>query len=366
MKEGFYHVGDRLEGEVIIMPAKLLEAKHITLELYFVMESATETRRLRAAEIVLSGSKKLIPHVAVRLPFRADNVFGRITSHSPALKSYWEAVVVIERPREPSVATRLGKFWNKRAEQRSTFRVPVVYGPGNYRVEAQELPVPLFDSRGWWFGLAAISAAVIIPLFANKSEPGGGTIPFGLLLFILMVVLIYQYVYMNRFRATPMEVLPTRDGSLRIRVLDRGDDHFKKAKIGYRLIEEHRLQNNNEYEVKTRTRLERKDIFPRVARPDGAYLTVHLPWVTTNEPTSFRVGHMEYRWELFLQQQNPITGHTLEVKWPLKVSRERFKLIGPPTATEEEEERLELKDLAERRREAAVRSTPFRANHRGA
>lgn len=342
---GFYLLGDRLEGEITVVPLKDMELKNIVLQLDYVMEGALESATINAKRIHLPTSEILKSRELYRFPVKLNYRFSRPSYKGQSLNSYWRLRVFLDYDGgqyDQSFISKVSQVFTGDPRHGTSFEILVKYGKGVYVVAPQELPIDLIEASSFLaFGFLAPFIFSIAAIAAG--EPGWWVMA----VLILVVFICWLLVRLSIFQMTPMEIQPLRDGQLRLRILDRGNDQLKDATIGYRFLE-HAVVKNGDHETTERKTLY-LEIFPfkEVSRREEYFYEAILPWPENDLPTSGISGRIGYEWEVFLLMPNPITGGMHEKKWPIEVSRELFRLAAP---TEEEQERegleiLKLKEL---------------------
>jgi hypothetical protein len=341
---GFYLLGDRLEGEITVVPLKDMALKYVVLQLDYVMEGALETATINAKRIHLPMSKTLKGGELYRFPVKLDYRFPRPSYKGKSLNSYWRLRVFLDydgRQYDQSFISKVSQVFTGDPRHGTSFEIWVKYGKGAYVVAPQELPTDLIESSSFlMFGFLTPFIFSIAAIAAG--EPGWWVIA----VLILVVFICWLLVRLSIFQMTPMEIQPLRDGQLRLRILDRGNDQLKGAMIGYRFLE-HFVEKNGDHETAEKKTLYRK-IYPfgEVSRREEYFYEAILPWPETDLPTSGISGRIGYEWEVFLLMPNPLTGGMHEKSWPIEVSRELFRL-APPTEEELEQEGLEVLKLKE-------------------
>ena len=352
MRDGYYEVGDVLEGELVLRAKRDVRVRSVTVRLDYLLASSENTRTLPAAVLPVTVGPEVIRQGETRrFPLRSSVRFGRISFKGALLKNVWQLMVDVQLNDGRPSQNLFDKFIDprtRRDRQFVGFGVPVRYSRGAYRVAERDLRVPLLSEKAWLWGLVGF-VAVALFTFVPANHDYDLELLFGGWLTVLTLTLIYQFVYLNTFQATPLEVLPRRDGALRLRLLDRGNDVFAKASVGYRVREHAVVREGGEVVQKKTTVFHQKYRFRNVARRHEQFHDILLPWPERDLPTSFKTGQTGYEWELFLSKPNPLTGVDFVVRWPLRVTRENFRLT-PPTEAEkaaEAEEVLELRELSE-------------------
>jgi hypothetical protein len=340
----FYLLGDRLEGEITVVPLKDMALKYVVLQLDYVMEGALETATIKAKRIHLPTPDTLKKGQLYRVPVKMDYRFPRPSYKGQSLNSYWRLRVILDydgRQYDQSFISKVSQVFTGDPRHGTSFEILVKYGKGAYVVAPQELPTDLIESSSFLtFGFLTPFIFSIVAIAAG--EPGWWVMA----VLILVVFICWLLVRLSIFQMTPMEIQPLRDGQLRLRILDRGNDQLKDATIGYRFLE-HAVVKNGGKETTERKTLY-LEIFPfrEVSRREEYFYEAILPWPEKDLPTSGISGRIGYEWEVFLLMPNPLTGGMHEKSWPVEVGWEKFRL-APPTTEELEQEELEVLKLKE-------------------
>jgi hypothetical protein len=346
----FYVLGDRLEGELTVTPQEDRQLRGIVFRLEYLMKGKWETAILRPKTItlpvpeVLKGGQQ--SKFVIRIP---DYYFQRPSYKGEHLNCHWRLNVFLENApakNEKSFVSKELKVDSLEQRHGTSFEILVRYGKGAYRVAPKELPIGLI-------GLSAPSKGIFLLIFISAMWfSGAGIGPIlqdgwpVMLILALVVLMIWLVVRLSTFQMTPMEVKPLRDGQLRLRILDRGNNQLEKAIVGYRILECYETLVGGNATQKKSNCFQKTFPFAEVSRREEHLYEAVLPWPDIDLPTTGLNGIGEFEWEVFLQLPNPLTGGMHEKSWPIEVTWEQFRL-APPTAEELEQNELETMELRE-------------------
>jgi len=345
-----YVIGDQLRAKLTIAVRRNLNVLNMNCQLAYVMQGRDKTSS------VTTHNEKLLPYTAwrkgevhnfdVNIPFH----FGRTNFFGKTLKSFWQfkIKVVHEVPRkdQPLITLLAGK---DKATFDTPFLIPVRAGKGSYRASAAPLPIPLISWKAIGVGTLVTFGLMTALVLLQKNDPFSQGLYLAIFLIGLLGLIAYHFLRLSSFKMTPMEIQPLRDGKLRVRYLNRGADHLKGAFIGLRLKERCVRDNDknsstNLFTVTHENRYRLSD----VSRPLDHLNEATLPWPDGDYPTTYESNGQGYQWELFLASPGKIVGGYNEIRWPVRVDWEQMR-IKLPTASELEEEKLELRELADNR-----------------
>ncbi|MFK8160850.1 MAG: SoxR reducing system RseC family protein [Lewinella sp.] len=345
----FYLLGDRLEGEVMVNTLKDMVVRKITLQLDYLIRGEQETATIKAKVIDLPTPETLIGGQLYRFPVKMNYRFSRPSYKGEHLNSYWRLKVILDYDLgqyDQSFIKKVSQAFTGDPRHGTAFEVWVRNGKGTYVVAPQELPIELIEASSF------LTAAFMLPFIFMVAFLAAGSVGRNfedwlvMSLLLLVAFIGWLLLRLSTFQMTPMEIKPLRDGQLRLRILDRGNDQLKNATVGYRLLECYVVkESDNEYERK-RTRFKKAFPFSEVSRQKEHLYEALLPWPIIDLPTTGKSGRVGYEWEVFIQLPNPLTGGTHEKSWPIDVSWEQFRL-APPTPEELEQEELEVLKLKE-------------------
>jgi hypothetical protein len=168
----------------------------------------------------------------------------------------------------------------------------------------------------------------------------------------LLISVGFHFLRLTSFKMTPMEIKPLRDGRLRVHYLNRGKNHFKRSFIGIRLKESYvTIDSNKQLSYKSAIIHEDRYRLDSLTRPLDHLNEVVIPWPLIEGieyPSTYQNESQGYMWELFLAVPGLVLGDYNEIKWPIQVDWEQLH-TSPPSPHELEEEKLELRELADNR-----------------
>lgn len=347
----YYVLGDELAGELTVIPAADMQLSRITLQLEFLTKGVWELEAIKAKTIHLPVPQMLRKGQVHKFPVRIPYRFSRAGYQGEHLKSFWRLNVLLDADPARAGQSFVGralKVVSREEWHGTSFRISVRYGKGTLRASPRALPMSIVDRvpaltlkrLSWMFPAVGFFTYLALDGRINPDDA------YVILVFLLIVALVWLIVRLSIFQLTPMELRPLRDGQLRLRILDRGNNSLKKAVIGYRLLECYTTKRENEPAQRKTTRYQKELPLAEVARREEYYYEAVLPWPETDLPVTGKSGSAGYEWEVFIQLPNPLTGGTHEKSWPINVSWEQFRL-APPTAEELEQEALEELKLKE-------------------
>jgi len=227
------------------------------------------------------------------------------------------------------------------------FQIPVANGPGAYRAKSRELSVSHFRKYDFfWLGIPVLLFGIVLIL--NKFNYFFDIIRYCALTMTLVIISVL-FRRLIGFKDTPMELSPGRDGKLRIRLLDRGDGSWKKAKIGIRVVAES-IENYGDLKKVRRKNLHDNCLsLEKIGVRKDHIVEAVIPWPTDDFPTSYSNNQQGYTWEVYLL--TPGLFGVQEQSWPINVSWEAFRLPDESPTNQAEgsemEEELELPPLKE-------------------
>ena len=346
----FYLLGDQLVGELTIVPQEDIQLRRISLQLNFVIRGNREKADMQAATMGLPVPDILKGGQPYRFPVRIPHRFSRPGFHGNHLVSYWRLNVFLDYDAKQfgqSFVERVTQVFTAEPRHGTSFEIPVRYGKGTYRVAPKELPVRLFDLPSFMKQVHIFPFIILCWITVVALMRAGTEDVLAIPILALVVFTAWLLIRLSTFQMTPMEIKPLRDGQLRLRILDRGNDQFKGAMVGYRLLECYMVSNGKSESEKKRIYLEKEFSFTEVARREEHLYEVVLPWPGAGLPTTGGNNRIWYEWAIFLKIPNPLFDGMQEKSWPVTVSWERLRLVQP-TAEElalEELEVLKLKEL---------------------
>jgi len=347
-----YHIGDQLQGALILHPYLSFRILRIEGQLEFFVTGKDFESSEHISRITISGPRLLEGGSQTKIPFHFKQRFGRINSLTRQPNSYWRFTVTIspeqsKQGNSKNLLQSLMRIGGKSSVGVHRLQVPVINGRGNYRAEGQELRVRHFKKREMIY-LAAPVGYLIFFLISNSIVPPAYLIHYLGLLLSLIIASLFM-LRLTGFKDTPMELSPGRDGKLRLRMLDRGDGSWEKARIGLRVVAIEKRKNG-----KT-TKLERTNLYHKeyslsdIGTRKDHLVEATLPWPTVDLPTSYDDDGQGYTWELYLKTSGFFGKQ--EQAWPVEVSWEPFQLPEENNLTMAEEssfeETLELRTLKE-------------------
>lgn len=350
-----YVVGDRLAGKLTFTPKRDLTILTTNGELSYVVKGKAQTTTVKAHSVKLLPYRELkageVSEIDLTIPFH----FGRPNFKGVRLNNFWSFTVLILReiPKDERSILQLLPGRDKKLMQ-VDFTIPVAAGKGSFRVKPRPLEIPLIDGQVVGIG-AFLTLGIMIALGIIVPEPGvSNGLFFALALMGLLGIILYHFLQLSSFKMTPMEIKPLRDGKIRIRYLNRGKNHLNKAYIGIRLKERYVVEDSNDnYSRKASVIHEKRYKLSEVARPLDHLNEVSIPWPELPNgtfPTSYGYKDQGYEWEVFMATSGLVIGGLNEISWPIRVDWERMRLTLP-TQQELQEEKLELKELADNRLE---------------
>lgn len=352
LADGKHYVqGDQIEGELSIIPEEDILLNRITFELAFIIRGGGMTATMNTETYSLSVPEMLEKRQVYKFPVQVPYHFSRPSFFGKFLNSFWELKVSLDYgpgQDNQSFVKRVLNVTSLGQRDSTSFKILVKHGKGTYQATKRELPIGFFDT----FPLPSMNTiSWTLPfLFSLAFLIVDGRINLDYLQVILLSLLVVATVWLvfrlNIFQMTPMELLPFRDGELRLRILDRGNDQMKKAIVGYRLLEYYLSISEGKETQKKEIHIENTFPLSEVARQEDCFYKAVLPWPEIDLPLTGGDKGLGYEWEVFIQVPNPLTGGLHEKSWPIKVGWEQFRLT-PPTAEELEQEGLEVLKLKE-------------------
>jgi hypothetical protein len=347
----FYLLGDQLAGELTIIPHRDIQLQRINFQLDFIIRGNRGKADMRAARAGLLVPDMLKGGKSYRFPVRIPHYFSRPGFKGKHLVSYYRLNVFLDydpKQFDRSFTDRIIQTFSDVPQHGSSFEIPVRYGMGTYRVAPRKLPIRLVDLGPLMkptFILPFIFLCWIMGIAFMTARPEDMLV---MPVLVLVLFAVWLLLRLSTFQMTPMEIKPLRDGQLRLRILDRGNDQLKGAMVGYRLLECYMVRNGKSESKKKSIYLEKEFSFAEVARREEHLYEAVLPWPEAELPTTGGNSSVWYEWAVFLKVPNPMFGDVQEKSWPLSVTWERLRLI-PLTEEElklEDLDRLKMKQLA--------------------
>lgn len=327
---GYYQVGDDVKGEIKIIPRKDIKVHRLFLSLEYVLESSARSSMRHQTSLKLEENANLNGDTERTIPFHLPVELHQPSADGVHLKGYWRITIRLHYDLvdgSPDSLLGLQGAFRVQKPQVSTFPFPVRFGQGNYVVQKSYLPIELVNVRTILLGGLVLFLVAVAGLVLREYGLLTSAYINGAPLVILLVLLAGHYLRLTVFQMVPMEIAPLRDGQLRLRILDRGNDHLDQAVVGYRVVEacmDYRNEANSSF---ARTALlERtfslKDLMVR----KGQFLEAVLPWPDQQVPTNFSYDRNGFEWEFFLRLPKTNLLLSPEMSWPITVGWEPFKL----------------------------------------
>jgi len=351
-----YVIGDQVKGTLNITTDRERINPNLTLHLSYVLSSEMKHSKTKANILHLEKKEKLQQGIATSYEIAIPFHFGRTNFRGHKLHSYWELTVELDHhlpKKQRSIVDQL--LANSTQQYTYSFKIPVQYGKGIYSTETKELSIPFFNNLvigGITFATAVFMLLLTLPRFGLEKS-FYFYLAMGIL--ALLTIISYHLIRLASFKMTPMEIKPLRDGKIRIQYLNRGKGHWDDAEVGLRLKEKRLAKNaDGKLDLGEGLLFEKKTSLAKSSRPLGHLNELILPWPDQIDefPTSYKLGTPKYphgyEWEVFLTTPIPFFGGNKEISWPINVTWERMRTT-PPSPHQLEEEKLELRELADNR-----------------
>lgn len=343
-----YHVGDRLTGELILHPYMALSLLKIEARLEYILRGDQESSRKYHDGLIASHELRLASGQQHRLPFSFSKPFHWANYTDTKPKGFWRLEFTFYPQRTKS--DLMNSMWELAAGNRTvetTFQVPVVYGEGQFRALPKELDIQNFSFRESIAALIGFGFLFYLALATDLAKTTN-FLP-AIFLWILLPVIAILLFRLYRFKDIPMELAETGDGKLKVRMLDRGDGHWEKMKLGYQVISSQVDKDGKKREVNRRVLYQTDFPLEDIARPREHFIEATLPWPkwpNDKLPTSYRRDQQGYHWEIYLKSPGLLKEQVQT--WPIAVSWEAFRLPGEGDPEPISEDILELEPLKER------------------
>lgn len=336
-----YEVGDRLQGELKIIPYGHVIIERVQAKLEFIVQSQSASTEIPTGEIIISNKVKLSSLKPSVFPIDFPEYFNRANQLSLYPKTFWRLTFTFTTP----ASIKSGAMGNKPSANTFTgsFKIPVALGKGNYFATPRELPVKRFSSaeKNSLFLLSSMMLASLLFLSGDFSK----FISF-LLVAISLPLIILRLIKLSGFRNAPMQLVRNKNQKLIFRTLDRGKKNLSKVTVGYRVVtENYNIQPKNRKHAR-HTFYIKELLLADNAKRTERFLDLTLPWPEKKLPTSFRSGQHGYAWEFFIK--TPGIFGKKEHAWPVEVDWEAFRLPGKNVNEPISEDVLELEPLKER------------------
>ncbi|MTB53832.1 hypothetical protein [Lewinella sp. W8] len=331
---------DQVKGKIILINSgkSKVYIKHGKIHLSSVQKGPYADHLKGSKTVTFMGKRELAPGERLEIPvpqlgrFTDPSYAGRmlsqvnlvkisLTRHYPVKMSYTDKVRQLGRGHEFDFQ----------------FEVPVCLPPGFYFAYPKVCDMAKFEPG--WLSWASIVYLLLLFIWAVVLA-----LSFSLHVMVvgaLVSLLAWATIKLSAFKNISLKVAGTPGSSMKVRMLDLGDEFRASLRVGYRINEYYEGAFQPKDALSNVLRKEYIVGVDQAARNDGPFLVVSLPWPEKVFPVSrsLDTDHQGVHWELVLQRTS-FWGKISELTWPLHVNWEH----RPPP-----EEILELKDLTPER-----------------
>ncbi|SER13570.1 hypothetical protein [Neolewinella agarilytica] len=342
-----YHIGDRLTGELIVHPYMTIALLKIEARLEYILRGDQQSSRQYHDGLMVSRELRLDAGKQHRLPFSFAKPFHLVNYTDSKPKGFWRLEFTFYPQKARSGLMNSIRIPGGNPAVETTLQVPVVHGDGQFRALPKELDIQNFSFRESIAALIGFGFLFYLALATDLAETTN-FLP-AIFLWILLPVIAILLFRLYRFKDIPMELAETGDGKLKVRMLDRGDGHWKKMTLGYQVISSHVDKDGKKREINRRVLYKTDFPLEDIARPREHFIEATLPWPKwphSKLPTSYRRDQQGYHWEIYLKTPGLLKEQVQT--WPVAVSWEAFRLPGESVAESISEDVLELEPLKER------------------
>ncbi len=342
-----YYVGDRLTGSLTLQTHTPLNISHIEVRLEYILKGPYQSSKRNYSGVLVCQELTLQLGKKHQVPFSLPVTFPWANNFSASIKGFWRMKISIYPKRTKSDLLKSSR--KMRSKTRSvdlTFQVPVINGDGQFRVLPKRLPIQHFETKKFLFILLFIGFFFYLA-WASNTALSLKTIQLFLVgLTLPIITLLYLRLY--RFKDIPMELTENGDGKLKVRMLDRGDGHWKKMTLGYQVVAKY-IEKTGKNTVITRQVLYKREfLLQDIGRPSEHFIEAPLPWPKWSNLdllVSYQHDQQGYTWEIYLKTPGLLQEQVQT--WPIAVSWEAFRLPGTTHPEEMLEEPLELHPIKE-------------------